>query len=447
MRAVGLGRFRASAVHGTWTIACVLGSLAPACRSAFTGPYDCNPGYASCVSPEQNLCETNTLNDALHCGALPVGESCADSGSVTECALGASCVDGGCGGGATQLATFTTTSPSNIVVNASGVFWSDMNNVYWLPASGGAPMTVSTNLFSCGQAAAFAVDSTSVYYFSSGFNCGNMSCSGLVQSPLSGVPQGGSPTLLVPAPSGGNNNLCASSIELSSDGAELYWLAGNQNGGGTSMLTLGKVAVSGGTPSTVGTVASPNGAGPGRLVVTPTAAIFTVEQTNAPQAFEIFPTSGGSATVLTLPPNYSSFSQFTADSDSIYTVGSGCPCDNNGSGGNYGGPPTGWVGKIPLDGTAATVLTPFDGEAGDVAVDPGGGYVYWSTDTAAWKVPVTGGSSVAVAGNLTGGVPEMLCSGCGSGYNAPPIAIGIDTSHVYLADHATNVNALLEVPK
>jgi len=432
-----------------------MGLLASACRPEFTGPYDCNPGYASCVSPEQNLCETNTRNDALHCGDLPAGESCADAGTLTQCLLGASCVDGGCGAMATELAALTTTSQS-LVVNASGVFWSDANAVYWLPASGGAQTTVASNLTSCGQTAVFAVDSTSVYYFSNGFNCGNTNCAGLVQAPLSGVPQGGSPTVLVPAPTTGNSNLCANALELSPDGTALYWLTNAQSGGGPNMLTLAKVTVGGGTPSTVvGTVPNPNGAESSRLVVTPNAAIFVVSQSNGPASFEVFPASGGSATVLALPQGFPGFSQFTADADNIYVVGSSCPCNNgnnngngNGSGVSYAGPPVGTVGKIPLDGTAGTLLAHFDGQTGDIALDPADSYVYWSTDTAAWKVPVTGGSSIPVAGNLTRGTAGMLCAGCGgSSYVASPIAIGVDTRHVYLADDAISVNALLEVPK
>jgi hypothetical protein len=306
------------------------------------------------------------------------------------------------------------------------------------------PTTVATGVFSCGQVASFAVDSTSVYYFSTGFNCGQAgSCAGLVQAPLSG----GAPTVLVPAPQSNTSNECAA-LSLSADDSELYWLT-SLSQGNTATLTLSRLPLAGGSasPTVIATAQSSNGASANRLVVTPTAAIFEVNQASDQTTFQVVSTSGASSKTLPLPPNSQGFADFTADSSNIYFVGSSCPCENNNQGGAGVGLPVGTIGKVPIDGSAGTILAQFAGEAGDIAVDPGGGAVYFSTDTAAWKAPVTGGGVTPVAGNLTGGIPGLQCTGCGGGPNQYPIAIGVDASHVYLADHAANVNALLEVPK
>lgn len=426
-------------VRRRWTVAWVLGLSATACHAKFTGPYQCVPGYASCVQPDENRCETNTQTDSLNCGECSNG----DSGVVTSCHLGAPCVDAGCGVGASQIATLQSGSQTPIVVNATGVFWTDGGNVYWLAPSGGVPTTVATGVLSCGQAASFAVDSTSVYYFSTGFDCAQSgSCAGLVRAPISG----GMPTVLVPAAQSSSENECAA-LSLSADGSELYWLTSLMQGN-TATLSLNRLSLAAGSnPTTLATAQSSNGSSSNRLVVTPTAAIFEVNQTNEQATFQVVPTSGASATTLPLPPNSQGFAEFTADSSNIYVVGSSCPCDNNNQGGTSMGLPVGTVGKVPIDGSAGTILTQFTGQAGDIAVDPGGSYVYWSTDTAAWGAPVTGGRSIPVAGNLTGGIPGVGCTGCGGGDNQYSIAIGVDASHIYLADHAANVNALLEVSK
>jgi hypothetical protein len=60
---------------------------------------------------------------------------------------------------------------------------------------------------------------------------------------------------------------------------------------------------------------------------------------------------------------------------------------------------------------------------------------------------VTGGTGIPVAGNLSNGAEPQQCSGCGSPNNQYPTTIGVDASHIYLADHAVNVNELLEAPR
>jgi|HubBroStandDraft_1064217.scaffolds.fasta_scaffold64066_2 hypothetical protein len=383
------------------------------------------------------MCETNTQTDALHCG----GCSNPDSAIVASCHLGAPCLDGGCGEAATQVAVLQSNSQTPVVANAMGVFWTDQGNVYWLAPSSGAPTTVATNIFTCGQATSFAVDGTSVYYFSNGTNCGPQAqCAGLLKAPLSG----GTATVLVPA-SQNTNTECAS-LAVSVDGTALYWLTSLQQGN-TASLTLASVSLTSGSasPTIVTTTESMNGSSSNRLVMTPTAAIFEANPTNNQTAFQIVPTSGGGGSVLSLPPSLQGFGAFTADSSALYVVGSSCSCDDNG--GSSTTLPAGTVARVPIDGSSSSILTQFVGQAGDITLDPEGDNVYWSTDTTAWKVPVTGGTGTPVAGNLANGAPPQPCSGCGSPDTQDSTTIAVDASHIYLADHAANVNELLEAPR
>src|SRR5271163_3886610 len=80
---------------GTWC-----GSMA-GCRAGLDGPYACESGYASCVTP--NACETNVMTDGLHCGSCD-----------QVCGVGATCVEGQCGHLATQVATLPANSTTAI---------------------------------------------------------------------------------------------------------------------------------------------------------------------------------------------------------------------------------------------------------------------------------------------------------------------------------------------
>jgi hypothetical protein len=358
----------------------------------------------------------------------------------TACALGAPCLDGGCGGAATQVAALQSNSQTPVVANAMGVFWTDQGNVYWLAPSSTVPTTVATNVFTCGPATSFAVDSTSVYYFSNGTSCDPQAqCAGLLKAPLSG----GATTVLVQA-SPSTNTECAS-LAVSTDSTALYWLTSSQQGN-SSMLTLTSVSLTGGSanPTIVTTAESTNGSSSNRLVMTPTSAIFEVTRTNNQTAFQVVPTSGAAGAVVSAPQSVQGFGAFTADSSAIYVVGSSCSCDDNG--GSSTTLPVGTIARIPIDGSSSSILTHFVGQSDDITLDPAGANVYWSTDTSAWRVPVTGGTGTPIAGNLANGTQAQQCSGCGNPYNQYPTTIGVDASHVYLADHAANVNALLKAP-
>jgi hypothetical protein len=422
-------------------MACALGLLGGGCHKEFTGPYECVKGYASCIRPDLNLCETNVQTDAVNCGGCSNG----GPGLGATCPPGAACFDGGCGAAPTTLFSFPSASTlqSSVVVNATGVFWADATAISWLKPAATTPSTVGSGLATCGPSTVFAADTSSVYYVSNGFNCSQSGgCAGLVRETLSDS----TVTVLVPSPMNGTTNVCATGIALSSDGSELYWLTSDPMNGSATTLTLSKVSLGGAAPG-YSTVATAQSNGSSGLVVTPTAAIFEVSQANSQPSFEVVSIPGASQSSVPLPPNFGGFQYFTADSKNIYVIQSSCPCNGNGNGnGGASGLPVGTIGMVPIDGTPTAILAQVTGQAEGIALDPSNSYVYWSTDTAAWKVPVMGGTSAQIAGNLAGGVPAMLCTGCGT-YNQALIALAVDNNNVYLADHAANVDALLEVQK
>jgi hypothetical protein len=101
---------------------------------------------------------------------------------------------------------------------------------------------------------------------------------------------------------------------------------------------------------------------------------------------------------------------------------------------------------LPIGGGPPTILAQFTGQASSIAVDSG--HVYWSTDTAVWKVPIAGGKVSSIAGSLTSGAPGYQCNGgCGSPSGGVATLIAVDATSVYIADYAPNVDAVLKVSK
>src|SRR5579863_2879308 len=174
--------------------------LAAGCKPKFTGPYACETGYASCVNPSQNSCETDTTSDGLNCGAC---------GKV--CPVGAPCIDAGCGQGAKQVANLWAASQVALRTNSSTLFWSSSNVVYSLALTapaGTLPTELVNDEMACGSGGTpFAVDDTNLYYLSSGSSgcTGSGSCQGLTQVSLTG----GVRTLLVSASGGLAGNLAS----------------------------------------------------------------------------------------------------------------------------------------------------------------------------------------------------------------------------------------------
>jgi len=419
---------------------------APSCASYFDGPYPCLPGFASCVNPQQNMCESEIDGDALHCGSCD-----------NQCGVGAACTSSTCG---TMPTTLTTLSPSGgggqgqqttIAVASGTLYWAvpQSNEIMSIPTAGGAPQMVVSNANSCGTVP-FAVDASNVYYWSNGNNPGGVGgppVSGLTQVSLSTR----TPIVLVPSANGGGggNPDCGA---IAVDAMNVYWVSSTNCTGGPCMSTstISKIPIGGGQATTLGMVQT-NGS-VSALGVNSTSVVVQFSD-NGPNQFDVFPTGGGSPTTITVNVNIPGVNAFAVDDANIYIVGSSCGCctcnDNGGSsgGGSSGDSlPTGGVAKIPLDGSNQSVLVAnFSGQAATIAVDATN--VYWSTDKFVRAVPIAGGKEIQISGNLAGGQEGAMCSGCSSSPSTNGTnSIAVDGSSVYIADTNSSVNAIFKVP-
>jgi len=434
----------------TLAAAGALACVAPGCPGVFTGPYPCESGFASCINPQSDMCETDITSDALNCGACG-----------TACGLGAVCASSVCGTPAMQLAALGQSAgqQTTLEVNATAVFWNGIPNgqagVFSVPVAGGSVATVATDV-TCEGRHSFAVDDKNIYYVSTGNGAGFGPGSpgnngGLVALPL----LGGAPTVLVPASNGWTYNGCP---VMAVDATNVYALVRVAQPGAQSVTTLQDVPIAGGPTTTLGMSSSYSSS---ELVVTATDAIVQVQNNNGPGSYAAIPVAGGSPVAVPVSANVPGGSAFAADATNIYVLGSECSCNggngsNNNGGNNNGGNgnspdslPTGQVVVLPIDGGPATTLARFTGLASSIAIDSAN--VYFSTDTAVWKVPIGGNQSQVsvVAGNLTGGAPAYKCNG-GSGCGSPGSVINViavDATSVYIADIAPTVGAILKVPK
>jgi hypothetical protein len=409
-------------------------AVAASCTPHFTGPYPCETGYASCVNPSGNQCETDLETDGLHCGQC---------GKV--CDVGAACVAGACGPGAQTIAPLNSGS-ALVRTNATAVSWSNMTFIYSLPMSASAgttPTTIVADAVTCNDSGApFAVDDANLYYLATGNGCAPTmgTCPGLMQVSLATM----TPTLLVPSPQasgGGGANVCGS---LAVDAMSVYLLLSQQSGNlVTYSVGRARIGVAGQTLEMLGSAKSYNGSSTSPLVVNSTSVLFETQGTNGSQILQMIPVGGGQMTTLPINVNsYGNRSPFVADDASAYVIGSGCPC-NNDSNGSYQGPPQGVLAKVPLHGGSSVQLATFSGLVGDIAMD--GADVYWSTDASAWKIPLAGGRAKVVAGNLTSGIAAYQCNGCG-GAPSQPSALAVGSSGLYIAVPSPS-SALLEVSK
>jgi hypothetical protein len=404
-------------------------ALGLSCHAQFTGPYPCKEGYKSCLDPAQNLCETDTVADGLHCGSCGVA-----------CGVGAACVASRCGQPAARIAPLAGGSPAGVATNSSAVFWHDSHDIFTLPFSAGPdaiPKNISNgDFFTCGNARrAFAVDEANVYYLSNGGGAG------LTQVSLTD----GTRTVLASAPASGGSNLCGS---LAVGATSVYLLVSVPKGSSaTYTIYAAEIGMAGQTPKVIASLQSNSGSSNGTLAVNSTALFFLMKGANNVQSFQVLPLDGGPMTALPINvPDYGSDVPFVVDDANLYAVSGGCACggDNGGRNGS-GGLPTGSVVKIPLDGRASTTLAASSGRLGGIALDATN--VYWSTDTSVWRVPRVGGAATAIAGNLSNGFAPSRCLTCGGDGQAPPTDVAVGASGVYVAVTGTNENAVLEVAK
>jgi hypothetical protein len=395
--------------------------LLPQCKAEFTGPFACVTGYASCINPQLNQCETDTQNDAAHCGACE-----------KPCAVGAICSNGACGTAAQILSNFAAASAPRIAVNSTGVYWSltGENQISRAPLNGGATSLVASNVSSCGSEVAFGLNDDAVYYWTSSFPCTGSPCvtSGMVSYAVGS----GALAMLIPS-SQTLSNGCPLAIAVNK--SQLFWFDNQPN----ALVLLG-APLAKGTATTLATL--PNGGTNGGLGLSNSMALFIAWQ-NGPSTLQQVPLGGGTPTPIPteLENEGGGVNEFVVDDVNVYVASGGCPCNGE----SKGTLPGGRIAKFALDGSGGTLLAEFDGMISSMAQDAT--QVYWATDTTLWKVPKVGGAAERVAGNLTNGAAPFVCTGDCAGPTSNPVAIAVGSSSAYIADGSPNVKAVLKVSK
>ncbi len=399
------------------------------CKGEFSGPYPCETGYASCVNPGDNQCETDITADAAHCGV------CGNA-----CDVGAVCLDSVCSGGAVKLASLQNGSVPSIAVNSTGVYWASSGDdqITTVTLTGGALQPAATGVTSCGNSGIpFGLDDNNLYYWSNSLPCTSGGCgtSGLADSTI----PGGTVSSVASGAQIANVG-CPSAMAI--DGSRVYWL-GSQ-GSNTMLMSATRT---GGVVSTLSTIFGGGSVG-NTLVVTRSEALFVSSQ-NGPAELDGVNLSNPtpSPTIISTEINGQSYgiSIFAANDNYLFLSSSGCPCNNNQS--NNGGIlPTGRIDRFALDGSGGTHLAQFTGVVNAMTLDAS--FVYLSTDTTVWKVPIAGGVAKRIAGNLADGATPFQCDGsCYIPNDSSKLSITVDAKNVYIADVSPGVNAILRVSK
>jgi hypothetical protein len=398
------------------------------CKSEFTGPYPCQTGYASCINPQDNQCETELLTDATHCG------DCSKA-----CAIGAVCVDGHCKQAAEKLIDLSSSPASGPFAQLSGdyVYYSVINGGSIYRASknaGGAIETVASNVQSCGTVIPFAADANAIYYWTYNYQT---SCTGGNTCNAAGIAtttDSLATSVNWPVAQDAASQ-CPFAFTVTS--SSVYFLGSLNNG-----LTLDSAPFNG---SSINPIAIPStqgwNAGLCGLWVDDKRALFIGSSNGRANLFQVILGSGKTTEFSSALDNQPfGISAFAADNNYVYVASSGCSCDNY----DFAVLPTGTITRFTWDGTLSAEIARFSGFISSLTID--GDFVYWATDTTVWKVPKAGGTAAQLAGNLTNGATPQLCSGCSVETNSN-LSIAVDGTSVYVVDTWTGVNALLKVAK
>jgi len=406
-------------------LACVFGLSQ--CKSEFTGPYPCETGYASCVNPDNNQCETELLTDATHCG-----------GCSKACAIGAVCVDGHCGQAAEKLSDLSSSSASTTpLAQLSGnyVYFSlTDNNIYRVSKNTpGAIDAVASNVQSCGMVAPFTADANAIYYWTYSYQTG---CTGGGTCDTAGIAKMTdtlATSLNWPATQDATSQ-CPLAFAVTS--SNVYFL-GSLN----SSLTLDSAPLNGSGINMATLGAEGWNAGQNGLWVDDKRALFTGSNNGRATLYQVILSTGKTTEFSpTLDNQPFGIGTFSADNSYVYVASSGCSCDS------YVSEilPSGTITRFTWDGSVSAELARFSGYTSAMTID--GDFVYWATDTTVWKVPKAGGLATQLAGNLTNGATPQLCSGCSPTTNSN-LSIAVDSTSVYVVDTWSGVNALLKVAK
>lgn len=409
---------------GTFTRVAVVGICLVAvyaCKGEFAGPYACETGFDSCVNPNLNQCETDITADAAHCGACN-----------NTCEVGARCQHSACLAAATELASIQNASAPIIAVNSGGVYWSSssQSEIMTVGIGGGTPTVAASNVSICSSTGlAFALNDQHLYYWSNSVPCAGGGCttSGFVDASI----PAGSLTLLMPDSTADIG--CPLAVGI--DSTHLYWLASQ-----SSNTLLMSVPLSGGTASTLST--TPGGGSIGNGLAVAHSEVLFIDSQNGPSELQAVPLSGGTPATISTQLNGQSggLDMFVANDDFVFVAAGGCSCD-----GSTGTLPVGSINRFAPDGSGGTSLAQYTGLATSMALD--GSYVYWSTDTTVWKVPIMGGAASRVAGNLTNGASPYVCSNNCGDQSSVAVSITVDAKYLYIADGNPSVNTILRVDK
>jgi hypothetical protein len=177
-----------------------------------------------------------------------------------------------------------------------------------VPKDGGAPVVIAS-----GQAYpnyGIAVDSTNVYWVNFGTNALSFTDSAVMKAPISGVPDGGSPTTLASYP------VVASPVGIAVDGTNVYWTGAGRNDSLAWTGTVMKVPKGGGCPVTLASGQNI----PWGITVDATSVYFTDEGYTNGSVMKV-PIGGGCVTGLAGGNNLLGI---TLDSTNVYWVDQGC---------------------------------------------------------------------------------------------------------------------------
>jgi hypothetical protein len=315
-----------------------------------------------------------------------------DSDTTTEAA-----VESCSGDAAPGLVTLASgQNPNNLVVKATGVYWTRGadagSTVMSLPLGGGVPTTIVAVQ---GEVQGLAVDATHAYWTEVVSDAGAPLPNSVVMSvPLAG----GTPTTIASGQVGAG--------ELAVDSTSVYWTTGD-----ATIDSVMKVALDGGTPTTL--------ASRGRTDGQPGYDVFiAVDNSNVYWAVNddpffgvvMVPLQGGVSN--TLASETSAIYGLAVDTTNVYwtVYGHGYHSPN---------PPTGAINKMPLAGGVIVSVAMGDDLLG-LAVD--GTNVYWTSALGSvYRVPVSGGTPVTLSEQYGAYSPSTVraCTGpqgtsCGS---------------------------------